>query len=67
MKTRRYTVLVAVAAGVMALAALAGQAAKAERPAPIGEGKGIHPGRVVWVHDPNATNWKGRTRWAGPW
>ncbi len=24
---------------------------------PIGIGKGIHPGRVVWVHDPNATSW----------
>ena len=22
------------------------------RPGPIGEAKGIHPGRVVWVHDP---------------
>ena len=59
MKTRRYTVLVAAMAGVIALAALASQVAKAERPAPIGEAKGIHPGRVVWVHDPNATNWKG--------
>ena len=25
----------------------------------IGEGKGIHPGRVVWVHDPDATDWAG--------
>ncbi len=23
---------------------------------PIGEAKGIFPGRVVWIHDPNATN-----------
>lgn len=23
---------------------------------PVGEGKGIYPGRVVWVHNPNATN-----------
>jgi hypothetical protein len=23
---------------------------------PMGEGKGINPGRVVWVHDPDATN-----------
>ncbi len=23
---------------------------------PTGEGKGIFPGRVVWIHDPNATN-----------
>jgi len=26
---------------------------------PIGEGKGIHPGRVAWIHDPNATTWNG--------
>ena len=24
---------------------------------PIGEPKGCHPGRVVWVHDPEATDW----------
>lgn len=24
---------------------------------PIGVGKGIHPGRVVWVHDPKAISW----------
>ena len=28
---------------------------------PMGVGKGIHPGRVVWVHDPNATTWDGVT------
>ncbi len=27
--------------------------------APIGNAKGIHPGRVVWVHDPDATDWDG--------
>ena len=27
--------------------------------APIGVAKGIHPGRVVWAHDPNATDWDG--------
>ncbi len=27
--------------------------------APVGDAKGIHPGRVVWVHDPNATDWQG--------
>jgi hypothetical protein len=26
---------------------------------PIGVAKGIHPGRVVWIHDPNATDWNG--------
>jgi len=30
-----------------------------QRLRPIGEAKGIHPGRVVWVHDPQATNWNG--------
>jgi len=35
---------------------------------PIGTAKGIHPGRVVWVHDPRATNWEGpgRGRWYEP-
>lgn len=27
--------------------------------APIGIPKGVHPGRVVWIHDPNATDWEG--------
>ena len=27
--------------------------------APIGIAKGIHPGRVVWVHNPDATDWDG--------
>ncbi len=26
---------------------------------PIGAAKGIHPGRVVWVHNPDATDWEG--------
>jgi sugar lactone lactonase YvrE len=26
---------------------------------PIGVGKGVHPGRVAWIWDPNATNWLG--------
>lgn len=25
----------------------------------LGQAKGIYPGRVVWVHDPNATDWQG--------
>jgi hypothetical protein len=29
------------------------------RPKPLGRAKGIHPGRVVWVHDPEVTDWKG--------
>jgi hypothetical protein len=26
---------------------------------PIGEAKGIHPGRVAWIHDANAATWPG--------
>ncbi|HOX02251.1 MAG TPA: DUF362 domain-containing protein [Candidatus Paceibacterota bacterium] len=26
---------------------------------PVGDGCGIHPGRVVWAHDPDATDWRG--------
>jgi uncharacterized protein (DUF362 family) len=28
---------------------------------PMGVGKGIHPGRVVWVHAPGAASWDGKT------
>ena len=28
---------------------------------PMGVARGIHPGRVVWVHEPAATDWDGRT------
>ena len=38
------------------------KAVYAEEPtsnAPIGVAKGIHPGRVVWIHDPDATDWAG--------
>ncbi len=27
--------------------------------APIGVAQGTHPGRVVWIHDPQATDWDG--------
>jgi hypothetical protein len=30
-----------------------------DRLKPVGEAQGIHPGRVVWVHDPDVTDWKG--------
>ena len=26
---------------------------------PIGVAQGFHPGRVVWIHDPDATDWDG--------
>jgi hypothetical protein len=29
------------------------------RPKVLGAAKGIYPGRVVWVHDPEVTDWKG--------
>ena len=32
-----------------------------EANSPIGEGKGIHPGRVVWTRDAKATTWDGTT------
>ncbi len=32
---------------------------QAEPLQPIGEAKGIRPGRVVWFHDPKVTDWKG--------
>lgn len=31
---------------------------------PMGIAKGIHPGRVVWTHEPAATSWDGQT---GAW
>lgn len=48
--------------GVFGAGKLLGAQPVAEEPVaiqPIGQAKGIHPGRVVWVHDPHATAWKG--------
>jgi hypothetical protein len=28
---------------------------------PMGAGKGIHPGRVVWAHEPKVATWDGKT------
>ncbi|MDY0355502.1 MAG: SMP-30/gluconolactonase/LRE family protein [Sedimentisphaerales bacterium] len=47
--------LAAVSAGAQAGAA----ATDASEGGPIGIGKGIYPGRVVWVHDPQAAKWAG--------
>jgi len=48
---------------MLSFAEFPGRVITAEDPAqlhgPIGEAKGIHPGRVVWVYDPNATDWDG--------
>lgn len=34
-------------------------AGEPDRLKPIGVAKGIHPGRVVWAHDPELTDWQG--------
>jgi hypothetical protein len=34
---------------------------------PIGVARGIHPGRVVWTHDPDATDWDGPSTGDGHW
>lgn len=34
---------------------------------PLGTPQGIHPGRVIWVHDPDATNWAGPGVGDGYW
>jgi len=34
---------------------------------PMGVARGVHPGRVVWVHDPNATDWQGPGMGDGYW
>lgn len=49
------TVVLAVAV----FSGMPGQTATAEPNQPIGSGKGLHPGRVVWVHDAAATTWAG--------
>jgi hypothetical protein len=30
------------------------------RNVPVGDARGIHPGRVVWAHDPEAARWSGQ-------
>jgi hypothetical protein len=34
---------------------------------PMGVAKGINPGRVAWIYDPNATDWKGPRMGDGYW
>jgi len=61
MKTR-FCPFVIVAAGALAAFNLQGAAPAADEPErlkPIGEAKGIHPGRVVWVRDPKVLDWRG--------
>ncbi len=64
---RRYVlglVLVGVSVGALWLAiSYTGQESALAEPQPankpMGVAKGIYPGRVVWVHDPDATDWDG--------
>ncbi len=54
--------LIAATIGVVTLVNTPEGEAIADEPetlSPIGEAKGIYPGRVVWVHDPDATDWEG--------
>ena len=57
--------VVATLMGVVSLAHLPERLARAGQPwgphEPLGQARGIHPGRVVWVHDPDATDWDGYT------
>ncbi|MCL5097832.1 MAG: DUF362 domain-containing protein [Candidatus Omnitrophica bacterium] len=65
MNKRYFSICSMVMAAVAAVVALAGlfsptvSAGEPDRLKPIGEAKGIHPGRVIWVHDADATDWKG--------
>jgi len=34
---------------------------------PLGIAQGIHPGRVIWAHDPDATDWDGPGTGDGHW
>ena len=59
-----FVMLVGLSAGALWLAhsATSEKVISADDPtpnAPIGIAKGVHPGRVVWVHDPEATDWDG--------
>jgi len=54
--------LIAAVMGIVSLANLPERLARADPwgpHGPLGEAKGILPGRVVWVYDPNATDWDG--------
>ncbi len=52
---------VALACGALVIASLPAMRALADNPPhlPLGIAKGIFPGRVVWVHGPQATSWAG--------
>ncbi len=39
------------------------EAPEKDRPAPVGQGVGVNPGRVTWAYNPNAFTWDGRGYW----
>ena len=49
----------AITGGVVVCVPGVTSGAEREQSKPLGIAKGIHPGRVVWVHDPEVTDWKG--------
>jgi Domain of unknown function (DUF362) len=58
----RNSLRLALTISILALVTLRAATPMADPPEPlkpIGEAKGIHPGRVVWVHDPDVLKWKG--------
>ncbi|MHB1035845.1 MAG: DUF362 domain-containing protein [Pirellulales bacterium] len=60
--SRRTFIEVAAVAGSVATMGRLSAAEAAKEPEglkPVGEAKGIHPGRVVWAHDPKVSDWKG--------
>ena len=63
-------IAVGIGAALMTISGGDEHRALADNPAPndpIGVARGIHPGRVVWVHDPNATDWDGPGMGDGHW
>jgi hypothetical protein len=51
-----------VATALVAMSGEGEQQARADAPianVPVGVARGVNPGRVVWVHDPDATDWEG--------
>jgi hypothetical protein len=54
--------VVLLAAGIVTLVTMPEKpviAANSQPNAPRGDAKGIHPGRVVWAYNPDATDWAG--------
>ena len=59
---RRFIEHAAVIGGVLGCRPAAVEARDSDgldRLRPIGLARGVHPGRVVWVHDPDVTDWAG--------